>query len=120
MSTDPVLISSRHNGFFTRDGVTVEICIHRLPDTSWVLEVVDAEGTSIVWDDEFETDDPAMQGEMTIIITLVEADGGTELLAVHEGLPPGVSASANEFGWSMALAKLAALVESGWPSGGVS
>lgn len=68
--------------------------------------------------DEFETDDPAMQGEMTITITLVDAAAGTELLALHEGLPPGVAASDNEFGWRMALAKLAALVESGWPSGG--
>jgi hypothetical protein len=41
--------------------------------------------------DEFETEDPAMRGEMTITITLANAAGGTELVAVHEGLPPGVS-----------------------------
>jgi uncharacterized protein YndB with AHSA1/START domain len=61
--------------------------------------------------DEFETTDPAMRGEMTITITLADADGGTELVAVHEGLPPGVSAADNERGWQMALSKLAALVE---------
>ena len=61
--------------------------------------------------DEFETSDPAMQGEMTITITLAEADGGTDLIAVHEGLPPGVSPADNEIGWRMALAKLAALAE---------
>jgi uncharacterized protein YndB with AHSA1/START domain len=60
---------------------------------------------------EFETEDPAMRGEMTITITLADADGGTELLAVHEGLPPGLSAADNETGWRMALAKLAALTE---------
>jgi uncharacterized protein YndB with AHSA1/START domain len=61
--------------------------------------------------DEFETSDPALQGEMTSTITLSDADGGTDLVAVHEGLPPGVSAEDNETGWRMALAKLAALVE---------
>jgi uncharacterized protein YndB with AHSA1/START domain len=60
---------------------------------------------------EFETADPALQGEMTITITLADADGGTELLAVHDGLPPGLSAADNEFGWRLSLAKLAALVE---------
>ena len=63
--------------------------------------------------DEFETEDPALRGEMTITITLVDAGGGTNLLAVHNGLPPGVSSADNETGWRMALAKLAAFVEAG-------
>jgi uncharacterized protein YndB with AHSA1/START domain len=63
--------------------------------------------------DEFETTEPTLRGEMTIRITLSDADGGTEILAVHDGLPPGVSATDNETGWRMALAKLAALVEAG-------
>jgi uncharacterized protein YndB with AHSA1/START domain len=62
---------------------------------------------------EFETADLALRGEMTITITLADADGGTELLAVHDGLPPGLSPADNETGWRMALAKLAALVEAG-------
>jgi uncharacterized protein YndB with AHSA1/START domain len=62
--------------------------------------------------DEFETADPAMRGEMTIAITLRDADdGGTDLIAVHDGVPPGVSAADNEAGWQSALARLAALVE---------
>ena len=61
--------------------------------------------------DEFETTDPTLRGEMTITITLADADGGTDLLAVHEGLPRGLSPTDNEAGWRMALAKLAALVE---------
>jgi uncharacterized protein YndB with AHSA1/START domain len=63
--------------------------------------------------DEFETDDPALRGEMTVTITLADAEGGTNLLAVHDGLPPGVSSADNETGWRMALAKLAAFVEAG-------
>jgi uncharacterized protein YndB with AHSA1/START domain len=60
---------------------------------------------------EFETSDPAMQGEMTITITLADADGGTELVAVHDGLPRGLSSADNEVGWRSSLEKLAALVE---------
>ncbi|HKZ78676.1 MAG TPA: SRPBCC family protein [Pyrinomonadaceae bacterium] len=63
--------------------------------------------------DEFETADPALQGEMTSSITLADADGGTDLSAVHDRLPPGLSPADNETGWQMALAKLKALVESG-------
>jgi uncharacterized protein YndB with AHSA1/START domain len=60
---------------------------------------------------EFETSDPALQGEMTIDITLADADGGTEIVAVHDRLPPGLSPADNELGWRSSLAKLAALVE---------
>jgi uncharacterized protein YndB with AHSA1/START domain len=62
---------------------------------------------------EFETDDPAMRGEMTITITLADADGGTEVIAVHAGLPPGLPVADNDAGWQSSLAKLAALVEAG-------
>jgi uncharacterized protein YndB with AHSA1/START domain len=61
--------------------------------------------------DEFETTDPLFAGEMTMTITLLEHDGGTELAAVHEGVPPGVAPQDNELGWRMALDRLAALVE---------
>ena len=59
ISEDPKLINSAHNGFVTKDGVTVELCIYRLEHTLWTLEVVDSDGTSTVWDDEFESDDAA-------------------------------------------------------------
>jgi hypothetical protein len=36
---------------------------------------------------------------MTITFTLADADGGTEILAVHDRLPPGLSAADNETGW---------------------
>jgi uncharacterized protein YndB with AHSA1/START domain len=62
---------------------------------------------------EFETADPAMRGEMTITIALADADGRTDVLAVHDGLPRGLSTADNEAGWRSSLAKLAALVERG-------
>ena len=60
---------------------------------------------------EFETADPALRGEMTITISLADAQGGTEVLAVHDRLPPGLSPADNEAGWRSSLSKLAALVE---------
>lgn len=73
-------------------------------------------GEQVVEVDEFETDDPALQGEMTMTITLAAAPGGgTDVIAVHEGLPPGLSAADNETGWRMALARLAALIEGALP-----
>jgi uncharacterized protein YndB with AHSA1/START domain len=62
---------------------------------------------------EFETADPGLRGEMTITFALADSDGGTDLLAVHDGLPRGLPAADNETGWRMSLAKLAALVETG-------
>lgn len=61
--------------------------------------------------DEFETSDPALRGEMTMTISLSDADGGTELVAVHDGLPAAVSPADNEAGWRDALARLADLLE---------
>jgi Activator of Hsp90 ATPase homolog 1-like protein len=52
-----------------------------------------------------------LRGEMTI--TLADADGGTDVLAVHDGLPRGLSTADNEAGWREALSKLAALGEAG-------
>jgi uncharacterized protein YndB with AHSA1/START domain len=68
-------------------------------------------GELVVEVDEFETDDPALRGEMTITIRLADAPSGTELVAVHDGLPDGVSPADNELGWREALARLANLVE---------
>jgi uncharacterized protein YndB with AHSA1/START domain len=59
---------------------------------------------------EFETADPQMLGEMTVTFTLLDAGVGTDVLGVHDNLPPGVSPIDNEKGWRMALEKLARLV----------
>jgi len=61
---------------------------------------------------EFETADPALAGTMTMTTTLTDADGGTDVLVVHEGVPDSVPAADNETGTRMALASLARLVES--------
>lgn len=62
--------------------------------------------------DTFETGDPALQGLMTSRITLEDApDGGTEVEAVHEGVPAAISPEASAAGWRGALDRLAEWVE---------
>lgn len=51
---------------------------------------------------------------MAITITLSDANGGTNVLAVHHGPPPGVAPADNVTGWRESLAKLAVLVEAGY------
>jgi hypothetical protein len=69
-----------------------------------------------------------LRGEMTITFTLADANGGgTDLDAMHEGLPPGVPALDNETGWRLALDKLSRRScrcagsdpDRGWRGGGV-
>lgn len=77
---------------------------------TFVRLVPDTEVVQVV---EFESDDPALQGEMAITYSLADAPGGgTDLVGTHEGLPASVSEADNELGWSISLGKLAALVES--------
>jgi len=72
-----------------------------------------APNQEVVEEVEFETADPSLQGEMRITMTLHDAEGGTELTAVHDNLPSGLSPADNELGWRSSLANLAALVEPG-------
>lgn len=65
---------------------------------------------------EFETADPELRGEMTMTTTLADADGGTSVLVVHEGIPDKIPPADNETGTRMALDNLARLVEASPPS----
>jgi uncharacterized protein YndB with AHSA1/START domain len=60
---------------------------------------------------EFDSADAGLRGEMRMITTLADADGGTEVSIVHAGVPDSVPAADNETGMRMALDKLARLVE---------
>jgi uncharacterized protein YndB with AHSA1/START domain len=60
---------------------------------------------------EFETSKPEFRGVMTMTTTLRDADGGTEVVVEHDGLPAAVPPAHNEIGTQMALDKLARLIE---------
>ncbi len=117
----PVGISSRVHEFDAREGGSFRISLsYDAPDRTGKS----ASGTDtyhghfarLVPDErvvevlEFETADPALAGTMTMTTTLTDADGGTDILVVHEGIPDDVPAADNETGTRMALANLARLV----------
>ncbi|MEU0598551.1 SRPBCC family protein [Streptomyces sp. NPDC006393] len=60
---------------------------------------------------EFETDDDALRGAITMTTSLTEVRGGTEVVIRHEGMPDAVPPQDNELGTRMALDNLARLVE---------
>jgi hypothetical protein len=58
---EPNLVTSGRSGRITRDGVSITVEIYRFEsEPSWLLEVVNDRGTSIVWDERFATDDLAL------------------------------------------------------------
>ena len=60
---------------------------------------------------QFESDDPAFAGEMTITTMLRPVDGGAEVTVVCENVPSGISAADHQAGLSSTLANLAAFTE---------
>ncbi len=69
----------------------------------------------LVHTNKFETDDPAMQGEMTTTITFTPVPGGTRVDVVQEGIPPGPAADGAPVGWGQSLDNLQRLVEQELP-----
>jgi hypothetical protein len=57
---EPEFIESPLSQSITRNGVEVRIEIYGDSQGRWILEVVDAENTSHVWDEHFETDQQAL------------------------------------------------------------
>ncbi|MEP7299747.1 MAG: hypothetical protein ABI702_26500 [Burkholderiales bacterium] len=57
---EPDIIESPLSQSVTRSGVTVEVEIYGDSEGRWILEIVDAENTSHVWDEHFETDQQAL------------------------------------------------------------
>jgi uncharacterized protein YndB with AHSA1/START domain len=60
----------------------------------------------------FDSDDPAFSGEMTMVVTFEERDGGSEVTIVFEHIPPGIRPEDNDAGTRSSLEKLARYVES--------
>ena len=57
----PNLVTSSKSQSVLVDGHRFEIEIYKLEEGSaWTLEVIDAKGTSHVWDDEFPSDSKAL------------------------------------------------------------
>ena len=68
---DPRIIVSRLSRTVEENGTNVEICIYRLEETDWSLEVVAEDGTSTVWNEPFKSDEEALEEALRAI----EEDG---------------------------------------------
>jgi hypothetical protein len=60
MELEPISKASRLSQSITRDGHTVQVEIYEGDGGKWILEVVDEFNGSTVWDDQFETDQAAL------------------------------------------------------------
>jgi uncharacterized protein YndB with AHSA1/START domain len=60
---------------------------------------------------EFESDDPAFAGTMTMTWSLTEIPGGTEVIVTCEEVPDGIRPEDHAAGLSSSLENLAAFVE---------
>jgi uncharacterized protein YndB with AHSA1/START domain len=118
----PAGMSSRVHEFDAREGGSFRISLtYDLPDRTGKsasrTDTYHGRFARLVPDEqvvemlEFEAADLALAGTMTMTTTLTDADGGTDVLVVHEGIPDSVPAADNETGTRMALANLARLVE---------
>ena len=67
--------------------------------------------TRIVQAISFDSADPAFKGEMVMVATFSETDGGTEVTIMFENLPRGLRPEDNEAGTQSSLEKLARYVE---------
>lgn len=57
---EPDFIESPLSQSVTRNGVEVRVEIYGDSQGGWILEIVDAENASHVWDEHFETDQQAL------------------------------------------------------------
>src|ERR1700688_2647568 len=60
---------------------------------------------------EFESQKPEFAGEMKIIVSLADVDGGTEVTMLCQDIPPGIRPEDNEQGCKESLQKLTHLLE---------
>ncbi len=85
------LIYSPLQRAYSENDQTVKVYIYRMEGAAWTLEVVDMHGNSTVWDEEFETDQAALE---EFFRTVAE-----EGIGVLVGEPSGeIGASSQEFG----------------------
>ena len=62
----------------TEGGRWVKVCIYRMPDSQWTLEIEDDKGGSTVWDDPFESDQVALE----VALAEIEAVGLVNFIEV--------------------------------------
>lgn len=80
---EPIIVHSTKEQSVAVDGYRFDICIYRAEgDAEWLLEVVDHEGTSHVWDETFKSDKDARNTALNELekegaIAFMHGDDGT-------------------------------------------
>jgi len=70
--SDPEIIMSPLCQEISKDGTSVQVDIFRCEnEAGWILEVIDEENASTVWDQPFDTDQEALD----TVIKVIEEDG---------------------------------------------
>ena len=70
--SDPEIVMSPLCREITGDGTKIQVDIyHGEDDSGWILEIIDEENASTVWDEPFNTDQEALDAVMEVI----EQDG---------------------------------------------
>jgi len=70
--SDPDIIMSPLCREIIKDGARIQVDIYRCEDeTRWILEVIDEEDASTIWDEPFDTDQEALD----TVIKVIELDG---------------------------------------------
>jgi len=61
MDDESAVIESSLSRKITREGTTIEVLIYRsVHEKEWILEVVDHEGVTTVWEETFQTEQDAL------------------------------------------------------------
>jgi len=70
--SDPEIVMSPLCREISEDGTKIQVDIYRGEDKSgWILEVIDEENASTIWDEPFDTDREALD----TVIKVIELDG---------------------------------------------
>lgn len=70
--SDPEIIMSPLCREIVEDGTRVQVDIyHGVDESGWILEVIDEENASTVWDDPFDNDQEALD----VVLAVIEQDG---------------------------------------------
>ena len=70
--SDPEIVMSPLCRKITVNGITIQIDIYRSKnDSGWILEVIDEENASTIWDEPFDTDREALDA----VLIVIEKDG---------------------------------------------
>ena len=70
--SDPEIVMSPLCREIIKDGTRIQVDIYRgESETGWILEVIDEEDASTIWDEPFDTDREALD----TVIKVIELDG---------------------------------------------